>query len=91
MKEIVIKIDDEVYKYLEKRIKFGMATEMDKIVWNGKVLPKGHGRLIEVTPRLEMYLSTFQSYTGIDEAPYEYADGLIRNADAVVEADKEEE
>lgn len=45
MKEILIKISDEVYKYLEKRIKFGVATEMDKIVWNGKVLPNGHGEL----------------------------------------------
>ncbi|MBO7131686.1 hypothetical protein J6V85_00235 [Candidatus Saccharibacteria bacterium] len=40
MKEILIKIPDEVYKYLEKRIRFGMATEMDEIVWNGEVISK---------------------------------------------------
>ena len=38
MKEILIKISDEVYKYLEKRIKFDKATEMDRIVWNGKIM-----------------------------------------------------
>lgn len=88
MKEIVIKIPDEVYKYLEKRIKFGMATEMDEIVWNGKVLPKGHGKIIEVTPKLEAILATYQRYTGIDEMPYEYASEAIAKAEVLIKADK---
>lgn len=91
MKEIVIEIPDHVYEHM---IETGFvdleANQMGYAILHGKVLPEGHGRLIEVTPRLEAYLSTFQSYTGIDEAPYEYADELIRNADTVVEADKGE-
>ena len=101
MKEIVIKLSDVMYSnFIKRKAYYEVVHEQSSIdpsieltlaVINGKVLPKGHGRLIEVTPRLEAYLSTFQSYTGIDEAPYEYADELIRNADTVVEADNGEE
>lgn len=91
MKEIVIKIPDDMYRGIKDDTYCGVLhlTLYDAIK-NGTELPKGHGRLIEVTTQLEACLSTFQSYTGIDEAPYEYADELIRNADTVVEADKGE-
>ena len=90
MKEIVIKISDEVYKYLEKRIKFGMATEMDKIVWNGKVLPKGHGRLIDIDKVVENE-ETFRKYFNVTTHPL--MNGKLINciAPSVVEADKGEE
>lgn len=84
MKEIVIKIPDEVYKYLEKRIKFGMATEMDEIVWNGKELPKGHGELIDARAFL-------QSINNNDYDTYnDYSNTFdwIEEAETLVEADK---
>ena len=34
--KILIEISDTLYKYLKKRIELGMASEIDKVVWNGK-------------------------------------------------------
>lgn len=48
MKEIVIKIPDHVYEHM---IETGFvdleANQMGCAIRNGKVLPKGHGRLID--------------------------------------------
>ena len=58
---------------------------LDGIV-NGTPLPKGHGRLIEVTNQLEQELFTYTRYTGIDEYPYESA--TLDDAPTIIEADK---
>lgn len=38
MREIIIKVPDVVFKYIEKRIKLGMNTEIDMIIWKGELL-----------------------------------------------------
>ena len=100
MKEIVIKLPDVMFKYLEKRIRLGMATEMDNIVWNGKVLPKGHGELKDVKEILtkihamQMDLeSNFDKVWEKNKPKYKgmaYANGIIIDAPTLVEADKGE-
>lgn len=91
--QLVINIDENLYTRLFDN---GDVDAMDMLracvaICKGKVLPKGHKRLIEVTDRLEQELFGFQRYTGIDEAPYESATKLIDEAPTVVEADEESE
>lgn len=66
-----------------------LNTALKIHVANGTPLPKGHGRLIEITPELEGELFTFTRYTGIDEYPYESATIITDNAPTILEADKE--
>lgn len=93
--QIVIDIDEDVFTRL-----FDNGTEdyaivnddlfaIAKAIRKGTPLPKGHGRLIEVTNRLEQELFTFQRYTGIDEAPYESATIITDRAPTIIDADKE--
>lgn len=48
-----------------------------------------HGRLIEVTNKLRQELCWYEAYTGIDEAPVEYATSVIDDAPTVIEAEGE--
>ena len=94
MKEIVIKVDDRKYELLTKMAERGLTKHMltlEQAVVNGKVLPKGHRKIIEVTPKLEAILDTYQRYTGIDEMPFEYASEAINKTPALIEEDKGEE
>ena len=74
MKEIVIKIPDNTYKTIKDDIYCGI---LDPIVYdaikNGKVLPKGHGRLIDAD---NIPIDTF------------FDEWDIPNAETLVEADK---
>ena len=85
--DVVIKIDEEEYKNIKACTSFMPWTE--HLIKNGTPLPKGHGRLIEVTNQLEQELFTFTRYTGIDECPYESATLITDNAPTIIEADKE--
>lgn len=52
MKEIAIKIDDEVYERLFTMKPMDLADKIaiDMAIKNGKVLPKGHGDLVDISP-----------------------------------------
>ena len=86
--QIVVNVSKESYH----QIKDGHYNVYDLVglLMNGTVLPKGHGRLIEVTNQLEQELFTFTRYTGIDECPYESATLITDNAPTIIEADKAE-
>lgn len=52
-----------------------------------KVLPKGHGRLIDADRMaLLSNLFCYTKYTGIDEAPYEDATKALEFAPTIIEA-----
>ena len=87
--QIVIEIDEEVIEHA-KEMTEGSIDEYKAIraIANGTPLPKGHGRLIEVTNQLEQELFTFTRYTGIDECPYESATLITDNAPTIIETDK---
>lgn len=94
--KIVIDIPEEVYSYIDSECK-ELGDGHDSIinhlihgVLHGTVLPKGHGRLIEETDRLKMEMRSFERYTGIEEAPYEYASELLNKVPTIIEADKGE-
>lgn len=89
--KIVIEIPDNFKDYIED-VLMGVGDSAEILVdavMNGTPLPKGHGRLIEVTNQLEQELFTFTRYTGIDECPYESATLITDNAPTIIEADKE--
>ncbi len=77
--ELVIKIPEEMYKWVNDANKFfndyGMSDFID-LVKNGLPLPKGHGRLIDVS-------EYFRSY-------YHDAREFLDNAHTIIEADKTE-
>ena len=80
MKEIVIKIDDKTYNdILIGRIYSSprdVPQEAIKAIRDGKVLPKGHGRLIDADAVLEEPIGN--TYKDIDIA------------ETIIEADKED-
>lgn len=80
MKEIVIKIPDDLYDAIIDPNKWVTVERINNIVRavkNGKVLPKGHGRLIDADAVLEEPIGN--TYKDIDIA------------ETIIEADKEEE
>lgn len=88
--QIVIDIPEEDYNFVKRQVADGITNPLKKCIAIGTPLPKGHGRLIEVTNQLERELFTFQRYTGIDEAPYESAVKVIDEAPTIIERDKAE-
>lgn len=84
--QIVIDIPEEYYEKVIKTIPDWQASADTLMIKNGTPLPKGHGRLIEVTPELERELWTYTRYTGIDEAPYESAVKVIDEAPTIIAA-----
>lgn len=91
--EIVIKIDDERYKNIQRiaevqldRSRFQTA---EQVIANGIPLPKGHGRLIDAD-RLKR---DNPLHLGLD-VPYVVEDTveeIIDHAPTIIEADKESE
>jgi hypothetical protein len=90
--KIVIDIDENLYTRLFDNgvDNYDDAVDMAKAIRNGTPLPKGHGRLIEVSKELECELWTYTRYTGIDEAPYEDATKALELAPTIIEAESEE-
>jgi hypothetical protein len=86
--QIVIDIPEDIQKMIFDNEVFDIAHSyrLAMCVKNGKVLPAGHGRLIEDTPELERELWTYTRYTGIDEAPYESAVNVIDEAPTIIAA-----
>ena len=89
MKEIVIKVPKDLYDKGQLLHFFGAYSSiLDDAIYNGTVLPAGHGRLIDADAEdLQSELWTFTRYTGIDEAPYEDACMALDKAPTIVEAD----
>lgn len=90
MKEIVIKIPDKVYEsVIEEGFSVRNARELIHAMVNGKVLPKGHGELKDVSKLKENYHTVFNEDFGISEDVVNLGD--IDEAPTLVEADKGEE
>ncbi len=84
--QVVIEIEDSVYEQIKTH---GDVSEFHKIILNGKVLPKGHGRLIDAE---NLPISSID----ITDLPYDDK-GLavvlledIEYAEAVIEEDEED-
>ena len=90
--QIVIDIDEKRFKDIQRiasvQLSSNYFSSCEQIIARGTPLPKGHGRLIEVTNQLEQELFTYTRYTGIDEYPYESAN--LDDAPTIIEQDKED-
>ena len=82
--ELVIKIPDEMYKWINDANKifndYGTSDFID-LVKNGTPLPKGHGRLIECERLQEVFRRNVVGYAGFKQ--------LFDNAPTIIEADKD--
>ena len=94
MKEIVIKISDEIYNDI---LTYRMYTsprdvplETFRAIRNGIVLPKGHGRLIDVDKAIENE-EAFYKYFSITTHPLMIGKIINCVAPSVIEADKEKQ
>ena len=73
MREIVIKISDDWEEKIKQLSDSEIASYLYCVLRNGIPLPKGHGRLIDVT---KVYTSSFKVHEVLAKAP------------AIIEADK---
>ena len=91
MKEIVIKIDDEIYNSIvnmDEFLYYGTFKHLLEAVQNGKVLPKGHRGLKDVATIVDKIIDTDIYLTDEDWAELGKA---LKSAETLVEADKEYE
>ena len=98
MKEIVIKIPDELYVVITNPKKLETMYHAGRVcqaICKGKVLPKGHGELRDTKAILDKFDDTYNSKVGL--IPDNLAEGfaqcekLIKTATILVGADKGEE
>ena len=90
--EVLIKIPKDIYKRLDDP--FDTMWEHYLVpcayaIRNGTVLPKGHGKLIDADKLKERCLFMSNDDTAIEGVEY-VTKGMIENAHAIIEADKEE-
>ena len=81
--ELVIKIDERDYELMKARI---CKSSSDFIILNGTPLPKGHGRLIDIS-EYEKYFNTEITYDDGNHIHSVYANTIS----TIIEADKENE
>ena len=75
--ELVIKVPQDAYDLMQKRNDLTIA---ERVIANGKPLPKGHGRLIDADIMWDSYHSNdYDFYEALDDAP------------TIIPADKESE
>ena len=100
--EIVIKIDDERYKDIQRiaevQLDRGRFQTAEQVIANGIPLPKGHGRLIDAS-KLEVELECGIRAGNYEEGYEKYLHinsmddcvDAVEYAKTIIEADKESE
>lgn len=90
MKEIVIKIDDGIYKLIMSMDKALATTAIRPRIFdairNGKVLPKGHGDLVDRKELKKKVYTTTEWNGDVHRIIYEAS---VDDAPPIIEADKE--
>ena len=87
--QIVIDIPEETYYFIETH--FRNENVVDKAIVNGTLLPKGHGRLIDVDAleeKVEKHRKMLKISRYDRDLILHYTD--VEMAPAIIEADKEE-
>ena len=86
--ELVIKIPEKIYKYVQLIGSINMldTQQVANAIFDGKPLPKGHGRLIDADALCDYFWDNRSKlYTHKD------LQIVIDNAPTIIEADKESE
>lgn len=86
--KVVIEIDEETYQGIKDGFYDGNTRKMAIAVGNGKVLPKGHGKIVDASEVVKAY--AFEKKTnalnGDDDAFIE----AINHVSTIIEAESEE-
>lgn len=93
--ELVIKISEELLRYFDSFYLMNVnenknVDRLVKILKNGTPLPKGHEKLI-AEPTEEDIAKTVGGQNDFTECIKDAVKAVFYNADAIIEADKEEE
>lgn len=88
--KLIVTIPDEVIEKESYANYFGcLSTKLYEVIKNGTLLPKGHGRLIDVS-KLNQDIFDDNSWQYSGDSPNEgYSLRQIKNADTIIEADIE--
>jgi hypothetical protein len=82
--QIVISIEDEFYDYIKEQVKDGITNPLKVVIVNGKILPKGHGRLIDA----DYLREDFKASKRISFAERMDISCIVDHAPAIIEADR---
>ena len=85
--ELVIKIPEKIYKYVQQIGSINMldTQQVANAIFDGKPLPKGHGRILDEKDILDTKNNDGGWYDLVDMPEY------IAGVKAIIEADKEQE
>lgn len=85
--QIVIDIDEKDYNFIQEvdESNYSVTTNLYKAVYEGIILPKGHGRLIDAD-RLKTHFVGTEQGTDLEV----YLEPTIINAPTVIEAESED-
>lgn len=84
--QIVIDIDSYVLEHCKRHVKEHYANNIEEAIANGTPLPKGHGKLGDLT---KLYNEIDARNKGKNKGKYTAVLALITFADTIIEADKE--
>ena|GEM_PF-1364895 len=84
--QIVISIEDEFYDYIKEQVKDGITNPLKVAIVNGKILPKGHGKLIDADKLYSDYVREQEEFKSGRSLM-----NLFREAPTIIEADRSEE
>ena len=81
--QIVISIEDEFYDYIKEQVKDGITNPLKVAIVNGKILPKGHGKIGDLDRLYNVFEKNVVSADAFKE--------LFDHAPTIIEADRSEE
>ena len=84
--ELVIKIPEKIYKYVQQIGSINMldTQQVANAIFEGKPLPKGHGRLIDA----DAYIDKHEECGWLDDITVDEFNAITPT---IIEADKEQE
>lgn len=91
--QIVIDINEHLYKMIKTLglvVEDGDAVVVSEAIKNGTPLPKGHGRLIDADALKETFIDSNIYLKGNEKGFWCFRCKEIKNAPAIIEADKAE-
>lgn len=91
--QIVIDIDESEYQMFSYVCQKGMGNSAMQIILEGKLLPKGHGKLIDADEEIQRFCGKVCGCT-LEECGYGFYCPLVKrmiSAPAIIEKDKKQE
>ena len=88
--QIMIDIPNRIYKIIQNKTLNIMDAEiLEKAVKSGKIIPKGHGRLIDADVLKETFIEPDIYLKGNEKGFWCFTSKEIKNAPTIIEAESE--